>query len=132
MNTVNSVVERRKPSWIDYSRASRAQKTLDARNDSFKMNAFGNTVVVKDYTVLRQVGAIGAEEVKSLLQNHAAHLRNFVGRILQIGIHCKHYLSLSCLKTAVECSRLAIVASKANCLQPLAIGRLQGLYNAPR
>ena len=75
MNTVNSGVERRKPSWIDYSRASRAQKTLDARNDSFKMNAFGNTVVVKDYTVLRQVGAIGAEEVKSLLQNHAATVR---------------------------------------------------------
>ena len=75
MNTVNSGVERRKPSWIDYSRANRAQKTLDARNDSFKMNAFGNTVVVKDYTVLKQVGAIGAEEVKSLLQNHAATVR---------------------------------------------------------
>ena len=48
MNTVNSGVERHKPSWIDYSRANRAQKTLDARNDSFKMNAFGDTVVVKD------------------------------------------------------------------------------------
>ena len=52
-------------------------------------------------------------QIIPVLEDHAPHLGNLVGRILKVGIHREDHLSRGCLKPAVQCGRLAVIACEA-------------------
>ena len=59
---------------------------------------------------LAAVHLVAADKVITVIHYHAVKLGNLVGRILKVGIHGNHNISLSLLKTTEEGGRLAVVA----------------------
>ena len=49
--------------------------------------------------------------------NHLIESRNFIGTVLQVGIHGDHHISLTDSKSFIQCSRLSIISLKADALR---------------
>ena len=56
------------------------------------------------------------DEVVSVVDNHFVKLRDFVGAVLQVGVHSNNHVAQSAFESHVEGRRLAVVATEAHTL----------------
>ena len=53
-------------------------------------------------------------QVVTVLRNHSVELRNFVGTVLQVGIHRNHHVAAQCLKRRLEGGSFAVISVETN------------------
>ena len=76
--------------------------------EQFGGNGFGFGVVTLLFPTAHQIVA--------LLGNHLVEVWNFVGAVLQVGVHGDDHIALHTLKTSIEGRRLAVVAAETHAL----------------
>ena len=72
--------------------------------EEFAGPAFADRVVTFEFP--------SRNHVVALFEDHAAHVGNFVGRVLQVGVHREDHVAFGGGESAVECGRLAVVAGE--------------------
>ena len=73
---------------------------------------------------------IARNEVEAVNGDHVIKLRNLVGRVLKVGVHCDYHIALCLLETAEEGRALAVVAAELDALH-LRVLRLKVADDVP-
>ena len=74
---------------------------------------------------------IAGNEVVAVLDNHAIEFGDFIGRVLQVGIHGDDHAALAGLKATVQGGRLAVVATELDAMNGR-VGLREFLNDLPR
>ena len=59
---------------------------------------------------------VAAHQIIALLLYHSIQFGDFIGTVLQIGIHCDHNIALGSAETAEECWAFAVIPTKFNAM----------------
>ena len=72
-----------------------------------------------------------AHKVEPVLQHAPLQLGNFIGTVLQVGVHGDDHLAANHAESGVERGTLALIAGETQPHDPVAEFRLELLHNVP-